>query len=1825
MDDCWKKRRKEKLGFLPQRENVYNELLPYSESLDEESTKLFIDIKTNLVKSILAQEMRPGCALWTSRLNKYIKIYGMKFSKEDHIALIKLFYELVTIPDLEPTRVNKCALTLTQLLKKKYLITRDELELEWRPLYDLCLRTLEKSKTDIGMYRYFTTFEGNLFSMIRVCRIYFPASSTQEILDEFRPKLCPFNSAEISSAIQYMELFLPSAVKPEEADISYNLWFNEFMNLWEVCHNAGTWENHMMWILTGLARFQIGHIDWEPYIAQMFVRFQRTLQLPVKFKQRQVGKQHKIDVSAMALWIVCVLHSDHNSVFFHLEKFMRTLESYFYPANVGRWTFKLRELLRKLSYYFVQRVHNERHKNPSWDYQVPQDYKLREEDIDRFVEILKPCVEQAMFSRLGSQDVTLALSYLASLRPKIIVPMTLDKLYASMDSLTEPHKLTSSMMGVIAVGRHMVQGPRNDYPEGPTHIIPLLIALLPGIDPNDIRKSYVTFNFMVHFVNMIPLINTSDAYIYYDDMTEEEHIVCEATANFEDFVLQFFDRLMLWVESSSLDFVRLEQMTNNNNMKNRTETITETAIGSVVSVILTQCSPDIFQVALKKMYNFVISRILEVQVSGKMVAIACHCFSMINPKETLKLFVPYLCDILEELLRENPHISTEEHVDAKFLYNLLILSELVDGKVELLNYLDRLTSILDKTLHMTCQEVNYLSSRMLELLLYSLTDIRPNENRSCGVDYSTSVKNFLAIREWGKSQNVKDLKLSWYVPGANEVKTVEMLVWRYLLPELNTLTKYSGGELILTRQELKASLVILVSILSCHLLLPMWDEPAYQLVESVLEPWAFNLRVSNDVSISMPDGSNIRKAIVNTMHSLQKKLLTTDEGDTQSIKMIIDVYNIVLFNKTRNQDFEFHWKTFHMAKKLLEDRVQQKKLHLRHLLIDRVMLQQEFRIASRNCSFTRTHKQILEDFLELGVSQYSEVRIAAQSRLYRMISYFPYCSVILTNKIKEILLINSEENHEKFKGCLYILLGPKGTPIIARHDWNFIKEVWPLVIRSMPSEKPSIVKLVTGLTDAVYKYFPTIAIKLMIPERTLSAAYRLADTRPFTCDLSSFKRFIDDGKIYLKKISLEREQAYNQTINNLLDACESGNLHWRYNAMAITFIKSLVHFDVHYNPRVVKYFLQATISESLNIRKNAMKVLVFITIQNKPKFKKIDFNPFKYSNCTYETKFVPGEREDNLWLLYNSNTLPKTVSQWEELRYVHDQITGYYAWPKEMKVYAPPSQQKSAASRMEMLSQCEKELYGFFSDASSVDQLVKYLSMEDRKGQDQFNAYRFLAFKNLFKIFEDAFLPILMPHIERLVQDNQEASQRCAAEMISALIRGSKHWQYSKVEKMWTNLIPIINTAIVNMLNETQTDWALCISMALQSRDPNRNHWLLEFLMDEPLKDSTSFVTCARLHLLSIAVSQQSWRNAEIFNRMFNYFKPHLAHPFQNVREKISSFLTFIFGKDLVFPSGNSTRGPKIEEFFDEVFGKLERLYEYMLTKSDNVGKMESSSEVALASSSVASKKEELIRLFKVVSKFVSTSMVRANFAARPEFFKLLPLAAILQSYETDEEVSNLATNLIVVLAQTMTKELYLPYAIEAIKVISKCPLWSARSIGSEFIPIFIFYNMATINKNKKFVEEIQNIVLELLEDDQVEVRIAAAHIFSNLLHCHFIPSPSDLLATFKQKARTKLKTNKMKEKKSMQQHLLIRHAGVLGLCSFISAHPYDVPDYLPGIFADLGSHLSDPQPIPATIRKTMSEFKRTHHENWECHKLKFTEEELSILSDLLVPPSYYV
>lgn len=133
------------------------------------------------------------------------------------------------------------------------------------------------------------------------------------------------------------------------------------------------------------------------------------------------------------------------------------------------------------------------------------------------------------------------------------------------------------------------------------------------------------------------------------------------------------------------------------------------------------------------------------------------------------------------------------------------------------------------------------------------------------------------------------------------------------------------------------------------------------------------------------------------------------------------------------------------------------------------------------------------------------------------------------------------------------------------------------------------------------------------------------------------------------------------------------------------------------------------------------------------------------------------------------------------------------------------------------------------------------------------------------------------------------------------------------------------------------------------------------------------------------------------------------------------------------------------------------------------------------------------------------------------------------------------------------------------------------------------------------------------------------------------------LQKSFYAKVRKPRKHKKAKSTPNPEE-IVSKHSGVLGLCSFVNAFPYDVPEFVPDILMVLSDHLHDPQPIPvfiakkcsifwisplfflskATIKQTLYDFKRTHQDNWQDHKLKFSDDQLAVLADLLVSPSYY-
>lgn len=67
--DNMKKTQSETLGFVPQKDIVYNKLLPYADRLDDESNDILSKIKGNLGRAVQLRELWPGVLFWTRKLS----------------------------------------------------------------------------------------------------------------------------------------------------------------------------------------------------------------------------------------------------------------------------------------------------------------------------------------------------------------------------------------------------------------------------------------------------------------------------------------------------------------------------------------------------------------------------------------------------------------------------------------------------------------------------------------------------------------------------------------------------------------------------------------------------------------------------------------------------------------------------------------------------------------------------------------------------------------------------------------------------------------------------------------------------------------------------------------------------------------------------------------------------------------------------------------------------------------------------------------------------------------------------------------------------------------------------------------------------------------------------------------------------------------------------------------------------------------------------------------------------------------------------------------------------------------------------------------------------------------------------------------------------------------------------------------------------------------------------------------------------------------------------------------------------------------------------
>lgn len=272
------------------------------------------------------------------------------------------------------------------------------------------------------------------------------------------------------------------------------------------------------------------------------------------------------------------------------------------------------------------------------------------------------------------------------------------------------------------------------------------------------------------------------------------------------------------------------------------------------------------------------------------------------------------------------------------------------------------------------------------------------------------------------------------------------------------------------------------------------------------------------------------------------------------------------------------------------------------------------------------------------------------------------------------------------------------------------------------------------------------------------------------------------------------------------------------------------------------------------------------------------------------------------------------------------------------------------------------------------------------------------------------------------------------------------------------------------------------------------------------------------------------------------------------------------------------------------------------------------------------------VRLLQTLCKLLAGLLLRNWYTIKPQLFHLLEMLALNESSELEPDLAQDCTLALACLATCILPGSLLSTALANIEKVAHSTSWKAKNAILEFLQIIVFWNFASFKSDPSAEKRIVAVVLNLIKDERVEVREKASKVLGGIIHCCFISeeSSSQLLSQFKTEVGKKLRKKPrggedVAEFQISQSAALVRrHSAVLGLSAFVHSCPYDIPPHLPDILMILANHLHDPPPISATIKNVFQDFKRTHQDNWAEHKQKLTEDQLSVLTDLLVSPSYY-
>jgi proteasome activator subunit 4 len=462
--------------------------------------------------------------------------------------LARLYYELCTLPGIEPRLIRSWADMFSRLLAGKSDTRRklepQDLELPWKPLWRVLQRELwigtrfhDLSRNIVNIFLY----------VAERSRYYYPATDIPEMLETFIPLL---TQETYLTMIPVMTSFLPP--------IQIHLYLPTIFKVWEA-FNSSLLDDRLIDFVGELSEEHVagiagkvgvdGGAQWkdvgiwsETEWTVLMGKALGSMNVPVgatrgasttgayadaKASPSSLRIRKAINrFSSLAKLMVYSMAVDGparseaspsrgeskfpsrqvgyiagSKAMESLDKFITSTESFFHPSNSGMWSLSLTQFLRSLTSEFCKRWCEE--EMPSCN--TPLTHRLTPAIRKAFVLTLRTPALLAMFSKdpISMGLAQSALRSLAFLEPALVMPDLLERAYSGLEVVNETHRTTAVLSMVASVSLPLSS--EKMWLGGQKHILPLLEMCIPGIDLNDPAKTICATMFIIAVVQNIKI------------------------------------------------------------------------------------------------------------------------------------------------------------------------------------------------------------------------------------------------------------------------------------------------------------------------------------------------------------------------------------------------------------------------------------------------------------------------------------------------------------------------------------------------------------------------------------------------------------------------------------------------------------------------------------------------------------------------------------------------------------------------------------------------------------------------------------------------------------------------------------------------------------------------------------------------------------------------------------------------------------------------------------------------------------------------------------------------------------------------------------------------------------------------------------------------------------------------------------------------------------------------------------------------------------------------------------------------------------------------